>query len=143
MKIISHRGNTDGPLPAKENTLRYILDALVSFDVEIDIRMPDNKLMLGHDESLHPIDLDFLLENRESLWVHCKDINSLEFLKNYEINCFAHSNDDFVLSSENYILVPPDGARSPNSIIMMPELSSKPFDGECLGVITDYAESYS
>lgn len=143
MKIISHRGNIKGPLPSKENTLNYILNALISFDVEIDVRMLGDKLMLGHDEPLHSIDLDFLIDNRESLWVHCKDINSLEFLKNHEINCFSHSSSDFVLSSQNYILTAPDGPRSANSIIMMPELSSKPFKGGYLGVITDYPESYS
>ena len=51
MKIISHRGNIRGAIPDKENRPSYIDCAIGSgYDVEIDLRMIDGELWLGHDE---------------------------------------------------------------------------------------------
>ena len=53
MKIISHRGNIKGPLPDQENRPSYIDCAMGSgYDVEIDLRIVDGELWLGHDLSL-------------------------------------------------------------------------------------------
>ena len=38
MILISHRGNVNGKLPNRENTISYIKEAIAKgFDVEIDI----------------------------------------------------------------------------------------------------------
>ena len=59
MKIISHRGNLDGPIFEKENHPDYILNAIdAGFDVEIDLWKIETKLFLGHDEPKYLIDVD-------------------------------------------------------------------------------------
>lgn len=50
MKIISHRGNLNGPNKQTENTIESIKLAInLGFDVEIDVWYIDNILYLGHD----------------------------------------------------------------------------------------------
>ena len=57
MKIISHRGNIRGAVPDKENRPSYIDCAIGSgYDVEIDLRMIDGELWLGHDEPQYRIE---------------------------------------------------------------------------------------
>ena len=51
MKLISHRGNTSGPNPEKENSPEYIIAALLAgYEVEIDVWFENGKFMLGHSE---------------------------------------------------------------------------------------------
>ena len=63
MKIISHRGNLNGP---RERTSKQqennpdIIDFVIKkgYDVEIDIRQINNNLFLGHDVPNYIITLD-------------------------------------------------------------------------------------
>ena len=51
MILISHRGNVNGSILEKENSLEYIDNAIcLGYDVEIDIWYKDNTIWLGHDE---------------------------------------------------------------------------------------------
>ena len=50
MIIISHRGNLNGIDLERENNPYFIDDCISKgFDVEIDLRIKENKLFLGHD----------------------------------------------------------------------------------------------
>lgn len=142
MIIISHRGNLNGP-SALENSPDYIFSALdKGFEVEVDVWRVNNQLYLGHDFLQYETTLDFL--STKGLWVHCKNLEALNLLSKYKgINCFAHKNDDFTISSHGYILLPPHMGFVKNCITMMPELnkSAKIADG-CAGIITDFAANY-
>jgi hypothetical protein len=60
MKLIAHRGLTDGPNKDLENNPKQILLAIdQSFDCEIDLWSIDSKLYLGHDLPVYPIDASF------------------------------------------------------------------------------------
>jgi tetratricopeptide (TPR) repeat protein len=93
MKLIAHRGNLNGPNTKLENSPEYILNALnKSFDCEIDIRYVNKKLFLGHDTPDYEIDINFLLENSEKFWIHCKNFDAIHGLglvalqlKNYTV----------------------------------------------------------
>ena len=51
MKLISHRGNLNGPNKEHENHPDYIWEALqAGYEVEIDVWWVDGKFKLGHDE---------------------------------------------------------------------------------------------
>jgi hypothetical protein len=94
MKIISHRGNLDGPNPEEENTIVYIDKALsIGYDVEIDLRVQDGFLYLGHDGPEHRITHTHLRDRRQRLWVHCKDL--LAFSYYMEGRAFCHESDPF------------------------------------------------
>ena len=86
MKIISHRGNIDGINTDTENNPTQIDKVInMGYDVEIDLRIKDNKLFLGHDYPQYEIDIEWLNKRKDKLWVHAKDYNSVTFLKNTDL----------------------------------------------------------
>ena len=82
MKIIPHRGNINGPIQGEENTLTQIKKCLnLGLEVEIDIRVKKNKAWLGYDNYEEEISEGFLQKFSGSLWIHCKNIEDLNFFK--------------------------------------------------------------
>ncbi len=147
MKLISHRGNIDGPNRLEENNPEYIDSALkLSYDVEVDVRCKDQHLYLGHDEPQYHVPITWLIERKDKLWIHCKDLKSLDVFSNSPIdfNFFWHQEDDFTLTSKNYIWTYPGKSYTLNSIIVMPEfnLTDKSFSDlksyNCFGICSDY-----
>jgi glycerophosphoryl diester phosphodiesterase len=135
MKIISHRGNLNGPNPLAENSMASINEAMrQGFDVEIDVWFCDNKWYLGHDEPLHEINFLFLENNK--LWCHAKNLEALNLmLKNKQIHCFWHQSDDFTLTSKGYIWTYPNKRVSADSVIVLENNQNIPEN--CFGVCTD------
>jgi len=125
MKIIAHRGNINGPNPILENNPEYILKTIdLGFDCEVDVSYIKNKLYLGHDIPQYIIDIDFLLTNKDKFWIHCKNIEALDFLHSYpELNIFWHNNDDYTITSKNNIWSYIGVKTTKNIICVMPELS--------------------
>jgi hypothetical protein len=148
MKLIAHRGNIDGPNPLQENRPEYIEAAIAEgYDVEIDIRYDtfDKTLYLGHDEPQYPTSWFWLRKYIHHLWVHCKNIEALyEFAHGTSgFNYFWHQEDDFTLTSRNYIWTYPGKSYTPKSIIVMPELNHKiKFKDlkalSCFGICSDF-----
>ena len=143
MKIISHRGNLQGPHSKIENSVESIYTAInLGFDVEIDVWLNDNGLYLGHDEPQYNVSIEWLMSYSDKLWIHCKNMESLCLLLEYkDLNVFGHSNDDYVLTSKHNIFCKPGMKINKRSIVVMPELSpiysENSFDN-CYGVLTDY-----
>lgn len=113
LRLISHRGNLNGPNPDRENTLSYLKEALAAgYDVECDVWCgdlvdgkvvtPGLKFWLGHDEPREEVPLSFLRDNR--VWVHCKDEDAYEYLKKFlDINCFiSHDSISSSVTSRGY-----------------------------------------
>jgi hypothetical protein len=126
MKLIAHRGNIDGPNPLEENKPEYIEEAISKgFDVEIDVRynLFESNIYLGHDESQYLIGWYWLEKYKDNLWIHCKNIEALfEFTHSTSgFNYFWHQNDDYTLTSRNYIWTYPGKFYTPKSVIVMPE----------------------
>lgn len=142
---IAHRGNLNGPDPINENKPEYLLDAINNnYYVETDLWYIDNKFYLGHDEPQYEINIDFLLNIKDKVFCHCKNIQALLFIINYypEIECFFHDKDDCVLTSKNNIWTSPGQELTPLSICVMPErVDQIPYN--CLGVCTDYPIKYN
>ena len=105
MKIISHRGNLDGPNPSVENTTKQIKLAIKNnLDVEIDVWVLQNKIYLGHDNPKYNIPYKFLTENQNFLWIHCKNLEAISFFKERNegfcsYNYFWHETDKVTLTS--------------------------------------------
>ena len=145
MKLISHRGNIDGPNLNDENNPLYIVDALTSgYDVEVDVWFVDNYFFLGHDKPTYKIEESFLENNK--LWCHAKNIKSLEkMLLNKNIHCFWHQEDRFTLTSKNFIWTFPNNSLTKNSICVLPEKSNHSYDEIkiCHGVCSDFIKNYT
>lgn len=147
MKIIAHRANLNGPNPLRENSPEYIEEALSQgFDVEIDVRY-DNKdkcFYLGHDEPQYVVSLYWLSQYRKNLWVHCKNLEALSEFSKTAFNYFWHQQDDFTLTSKNYIWTYPGKPYTKSSVIVMPEWTNLNWNTlrtvSCYGICTDYVE---
>lgn len=108
MRIISHRGNINGPIINQENKPEYIDKAIsLGFDVEVDIRYIDGKFWLGHDTNDYDITINWLIDRKDKLWLHCKDLYSVYELSKIDasINKFCHSSDPYTLISNGGIWV--------------------------------------
>lgn len=106
MIYISHRGNIAGPIISRENSPDYIDEAIsLGYDVEIDLRMKDNKPHLGHDHADHQIDFDWLNARKESLWIHVKEYEALKWIRKFSPSStyFCHESDRFTLTSNGYV----------------------------------------
>jgi hypothetical protein len=147
MKLIAHRGNLISPNPTRENSLDYIEEALSGgFDVEIDLRYKDYQFYLGHDEPQYQVPMIWLVRNKSNLWIHCKDLKSLDVLSNSPIdfNYFWHQEDDYTLTSKGYIWAYPGKEVTEKSVMVMPEWEtnidnlSKYKETLCYGICSDY-----
>lgn len=141
MKIISHRGNLNGRNPSTENSIPAINIALYrGFDVEIDVWYKNKNWYLGHDKPQHLVDQPFL-ENKK-LWCHAKNLDALNLMiKNKKIHCFWHQNDDFTLTSKNYIWTYPNKHTNYNSVIVLTKEKDE-IPKKCFGICTDFALKY-
>lgn len=125
MKIISHRGNIKSVNSKMENHPDYI-DQAISYgvDVEIDLRIKNGRLFLGHDYAQYEVDDNWFLDRVDQLWVHCKDIHSSFYLINNlpSMKFFCHTSDSFVLTNNNKIWLH-DLSMSINDNVIIPLLS--------------------
>lgn len=106
MKIISHRGNLEGPNLEYENTKEYIDIALEkNFDVEIDLWNVENEYFLGHNKADYKVSLEWLEKRKENLWIHTKNFNAFESLLEINRNFifFYYTSEPLVLVSNGKI----------------------------------------
>ena len=147
MIYISHRGNINGRIEEAENKPEYIDDTLrLGFDVEVDVWYIDNNWYLGHDEPQYQIDLDWIEKRADRLWVHCKNIEAVEYFYENEndckeINWFWHENDTLTLTSYGYIWAYPGKQPIKKSIAVMPEIHNDNIS-YCTGMCSDYIQKY-
>ena len=144
MKLIAHRGLTQGPNKDLENNPDQILKAISQgYDCEIDLWKINADLWLGHDAPQYPISQKFLDRNYESIWIHAKNLNALYFLTRAAYIYFWHENDAFTLTSNRYIWTYPDKELTNQSICVMPEWHDPEFKNLnkiCYGICSDYVE---
>lgn len=123
MRYIAHRGLIDGPDKSLENYpdhLRFVIHE--GYDVEVDIWVKHDQLWLGHDEPQYKISKDWLKIFSNYLWVHCKNLEAMEFCFNFtNLNYFSHDNDDYVITSKGYVWAYPGKAGSSTTVLVMPE----------------------
>jgi len=142
MKLISHRGNINGINKDLENNPKYINDALnQGYDVEIDLWFIDNKWFLGHDEPQYEIEEKFLINNK--FWIHAKNGDAFyKIFKNYTLNVFWHTTEDWILTTKGYIWTYPNKKLYAESICVLPELGYNGDLKKCHGICSDYILQY-
>lgn len=145
MILISHRGNISGRFESYENEPTYIdLSVKKGYDVEVDVWYIDNMLFLGHDDPQYGVDLQWFKDRLLNLWIHCKNIDALSYLKEsgYQFNYFWHQEDDVTITSLGYFWTYPGKQLTKYSIAVLPEL--KHFDNISIsyGICSDHIEKY-
>lgn len=141
---ISHRGNISCPNQNLENCPDYILNALKQgFNCEVDVFLDGDKFFLGHDYPKYEIEESFL-EN-EKLWCHAKNLSALyKMVKNPKIHSFWHENDNFTLTSKNFIWTYPERPITDKSILLV----RNPFEflmirsKNLAGICSDYISKF-
>ena len=142
-RFIAHRGNLDGPDPATENHPAQIDRVLaMGHDCEIDLRRIKEELWLGHDKPQYQVTREWLQTHHKHLWIHCKNHAALEWcLRDPNLNCFWHQNDDYTLTSQGFIWAYPGQSGGKSTVAVMPETTSPPHAlSEYYAVCSDYAD---
>ena len=145
MIFIAHRGNLSGPQPENENKLSYIQAALdKGFAVEVDVIDFDehDTFTLGHDKGQEEVPSKYF--RQKNLFAHAKNYKSLEGLLKHGAHCFYHTDEEYVLTSENKIWCYPgvSYANNDNCIVVLPELyPMKPWRS-AYGICSDYIAEY-
>lgn len=146
MIFISHRGNLHGKGGNEwENHPDYIQTALdEGYNVEIDVWIIDDKIYLGHDKPQYEINFRWIRDRITRLWIHCKNIESIIFFKRcgYIVNYFWHQNDDYTLTSKEYIWTYPNKPIVENCIAVLPELYPDWDISKAIGICSDYISRY-
>jgi hypothetical protein len=141
--LISHRGNLNGPNEVRENSPYYIMEAIAEgYDVEVDLWWIDGKVYLGHDEPQYEVSDEWLGERVNNLWVHCKNVESLNWIRSTSLHYFWHEQDTLTLTSKNYMWVYPGIQPISGSIAVMPEIHNDDIS-KCLGVCSDFIKRYN
>ena len=120
MKYIAHRGLTDGPNINLENWPDQISKSLDSgYDCEVDLWVVDSDFYLGHNGPDYTVSYKFL--EQSGLWIHAKNLSALHWLTQTDLEYFWHQEDDFTLTSHNYIWTYPGKELTQHSVMVMPE----------------------
>lgn len=142
MLLVAHRGNFEGPKPELENSLSYVSLALEQgFHCEVDLWKYDNDLWLGHDGPEHRVSRDYILEHSRKLWLHCKNLEALQFISEHKaiLNGFWHEEDSYSLTTKGYIWTFPGKSVTPLSVIVdNSRHATKSVSPSAFGVCGDY-----
>lgn len=142
MRLVAHRGNLAGPIPALENSPLYIDQALgAGVDAEVDVHYSGGGWYLGHDEPTHPISIQWLLAREDFLWIHCKMFEALDRLADLgpTINAFWHEDDAYTLTTRHYIWTFPHQQIGPRSVLVdIDNAGLAGYASEPYGLCTDY-----
>ena len=97
----------------------------------------------GDDEPQYKIEINWVDDRRNKLWVHCKNTEVMEFFNkfNYNINYFWHQNDNIILTSKKFLWVHPGKQPINNSIAVLPELYNDNIK-KCIGICSDFIIKY-
>ena len=139
---ISHRGNLMGRIPNNENHPNYIDEAInAGFDVEVDMWWVDGRVYLGHDEPTYEVDNEWLVDRVDKLWIHCKNVELLNWIRSTILHYFWHEEDTVTLTSKQYMWAYPGKQPIIGSIAVMPEIHNENIS-KCIGVCADYINNY-
>lgn len=143
MLLISHRGNIDQVLSGKENTIEYIDQAIhLGYDVEVDIRLINGVLFLGHDNPDYEIDLQWLIDRKHKLWIHTKNFSALNYLINYDVRIFYHQKEDHTIINNCNVIWSHDlkeaGTKSIIPLLSKNDILNFTFLRQVYGICSDY-----
>ena len=140
MYLISHRGNLNGIIEDRENSPKYINEALEKgYDVEVDVRFENNQFFLGHDTNQYKISKKFLINKK--IWCHAKTDKALDALEKINAHYFWHQEDDYTITNRGFFWTYPGKKLLTNSICVLPEKSNYE-KISCKGICSDFIEQY-
>lgn len=145
MIFISHRGNIDEVYPDRENSPNYIDEAIgQGYDVEMDVRLVNGKLYLGHDEPQYEISLQWLLDRKSHLWVHTKNFAALSHLIDQPLRTFYHQKENHTIINHCNLIwsheLSEANEKSIIPLISQEDIARQPMPQNVYGVCSDFVE---
>jgi len=133
-EIVSHRGCLYGPCIETENKPDQIVNTLsLGFPVEIDVWKSGDRFLLGHDEGKYEVVPTFF---NNDMYIHCKNLEAVEYFKNTKLNWFWHNKDKMTLTSKGVAWCYPGVFVSGGITVELGK--PKYIKQDILGVCTDY-----
>jgi hypothetical protein len=136
MIFVSHRGNVIGPDKKLENNPQHISELSQIHQVEVDLWCVSGELFLGHDYPTNKINNTFFNDN---LWIHCKNIEAVDFISKSNYNWFWHDTDKVTITSNGTIWCFPNIYLKNGITVMMGYTNDIP---NIKGICTDYLKKY-
>ena len=92
----------------------------------------------------YKISASFILDYKKFLWCHTKNVGALNELRSLPVNFFWHTDENYVLTSQNFIWVYPGVTLLKKSIAVLPETVtySKESLYDCFGICSDNILKY-
>lgn len=120
--IISHLGNIDGRQPERENTLKYLQEALkAGWHICVDVQFLRGSFVLPHDRGFDVAPPGFFSKQR--VWSRCHNAETMDALCNINAHAFLGVDCALALTSAQFIWTLPPHDLSPRSIAVYPELA--------------------
>lgn len=150
MILISHRGNLSGRLFHCENMPLRIENVIaMGYDVEIDLRVENGFIYLGHDKPEYNITFGWLKRYQNHLWIHCKNYAAIQLISKAEgFRWFCHQDDTFGIVSDGSIWYS-DLLSKPHSKCIIPLLTREQVDNypdlfvlAAGGICSDYIQEF-
>jgi len=136
MLFISHRGNVLGPDKKLENNPVHISELSKKYNFEIDLWALKDKIFIGHDTPEKQINPSFF---NKKMWIHCKNLEAVNYISNTKFNWFWHENDKMTLTSKGKVWCFPE-VYLPEGITVM--LEYKKELPKIKGICTDFLFKY-
>ncbi len=144
MVIIANNGNLKGSTEFTYTQKQVELALKTGYDVKIDISLQDNGFFSGKD-SEHKIDIDFLREHVNGLWIACYNLAALDFFNNdpTDFNCYWFWGGDYMLTSHQHIIALSHVDLPKHyGVSWFPELNPDKSIKDAWGIITDFPSDY-
>ena len=143
--LIAHRGLVDGPNKSLENKFSEIKRMVVGRQTcEIDVWFVHGTYFLGHDAPMESIDLAYILDYKDYLLIHAKNVEAFSsfcFLRSHgghDLHFFYHSNENVVFSSRGIVIPYPGETIYPGMMHMMPESATPKANYGPVAICSDY-----
>lgn len=118
----------------------------LGYDVEVDLWIIEDRFYFGHDEPQYEINMNQYFYLKSMLWYHAKNLEALKWrIENNIKYYFWHQEDNFTLTSNNYIWTYPGQKLTERSICVLPE-NANYTEKElniCWGICSDFIEKYN
>ena len=138
MRLISHRGNLDGPQEC-DNVISTLEEVSKEMLVEVDVWYMQHGWYLGHDGPERAVSFDFIAN--PNFILHAKNLQALCKLTGTNLHYFWHQEDDYTITSKGYIWTYPGKKLLTRSICVLPEKANY-IEFNCLGICSDLIQDY-
>jgi hypothetical protein len=100
----------------------------------------DSIFWLGHDTPQHEVNIEWLLNRKDKLWVHCKNFEALTKLVETELRVFYHKEEEYTIISDKHIWA--HNLKSIDDKCIIPLLSKNELENwkpvKVYGICSDY-----